>query len=43
MDLKNLSLKVWTGFIWLRIGSVVGSYEHGNKDSCSIKVEILTS
>jgi hypothetical protein len=26
-----------TGFIWLRIGTVVGSCEHGNEDSGSIK------
>jgi hypothetical protein len=27
---------VWTGFIWLRIGTVAGSCEHGNEPSVSI-------
>jgi hypothetical protein len=29
--------EVWTGFIWLRIGKVAGSYECGNEPSGSIK------
>jgi hypothetical protein len=29
--------KVWTGLIWLRIGSVAASCEHGNESSCSLK------
>jgi hypothetical protein len=29
--------KAWTGFIWLRIGPVAGSCEHGNETSGSIK------
>jgi hypothetical protein len=28
---------LWTGFIWLRIGTRAGSYEHSNKLSGSIK------
>jgi hypothetical protein len=28
---------VWTGSIWLRIGPVEGSCEHGNEPSGSIK------
>jgi hypothetical protein len=28
---------VWIGSIWLRIGAVVGSCEHDNEPSCSIK------
>jgi hypothetical protein len=29
--------KVWTGFLWLRIGTSGGSCEHGNETSGSIK------
>jgi hypothetical protein len=32
-------VKVWTGFIWLRIGPVACSREHGNEPSGSIKGE----
>jgi hypothetical protein len=28
---------MWTGFIWLKIGPVVGSFEHDNEPSGSIK------
>jgi hypothetical protein len=28
---------VWTGFIWLRIGTVEGTCEHGNEPWRSIK------
>jgi hypothetical protein len=28
---------LWAGFIWLRIGTGVGSYEHGNESSVSLK------
>jgi hypothetical protein len=30
---------VWTGFIWLRVGLVAGSLEHGNGASGSTKSE----
>jgi hypothetical protein len=30
-------VNMWTGCIWLRIGPVAGSCEHGNDPSCSIK------
>jgi hypothetical protein len=29
--------KVWIGFLWLRMGPVAGSCEHGNEPSGSIK------
>jgi hypothetical protein len=29
--------KLWTGFIWLRIGTTTGSCEHGDGPSGSIK------
>jgi hypothetical protein len=33
---------VWTGLVWLRIGTVGGSCEHGNEPSGSINVwEVL--
>jgi hypothetical protein len=40
-------MMVWTGFIWVRIGLVVDSCEHGNETSGSIKcwefLELLTN
>jgi hypothetical protein len=30
---------MWTGFIWLRIGTSGGCYEHGDETSGSIKVD----
>jgi len=35
--LEKQSGKVITGFIWLRMGPVMGSCEHGNEHSGSIK------
>jgi hypothetical protein len=35
--LQNLNGMVWNGFIWLRIGTSRGSYEHGNEHTGSIK------
>jgi hypothetical protein len=35
--LKNSSMKVRTGFIWLRYGKVASSSERGNEPSCSFK------
>jgi hypothetical protein len=35
--LGNYGGKVWTGRIWLWIGTVAGSCEHGNEPSSSIK------
>jgi hypothetical protein len=37
MDLREIGRMVLIGFTWLRIGSVEGSYEHGNEPSGSIK------
>jgi hypothetical protein len=45
MDLKTVSKwilkkqtgRVWTGFIWLKIGSAVGSCEYGTEHAGSIK------
>jgi hypothetical protein len=37
MDLTKIGWVVWTGSIWLRIGTVEGSCEHGNEPSGSIK------
>jgi hypothetical protein len=31
--------KVWTAFMWLRIGTVTGCCEYGNEPSCSTKGE----
>jgi hypothetical protein len=28
---EKYGLKVWTGFVWLRIDTVVGSSEHANE------------
>jgi hypothetical protein len=36
MDLRELDGKVWTGCIWLKIGSVAGCCEDGNEPSGSI-------
>jgi hypothetical protein len=42
VDLKKYSARVWTGFVWLRIG--ISGGEHGNEPSGSIKgEEFLTS
>jgi hypothetical protein len=30
-------VRVWTGFIWQRIGSSGGLYEHGSERSSSVK------
>jgi hypothetical protein len=39
MNLREIG---WTGLIWLRIGPIVGSCEHGNESSGFIKCwEIL--
>jgi hypothetical protein len=35
--LKKQCVKVWTGFIWLRIGSSVGFCEYGSDPSSSTK------
>jgi len=35
--LRKYGRKVWTGFIWFRIGPVVGCCEHGNEPSGSTK------
>jgi hypothetical protein len=35
--LKKEDVRVWTRFIWLRIGSSVSSCEHGNESLGSIK------
>jgi hypothetical protein len=35
--LGNWGGKMLTGFIWIRRGTVVGSCEHGNEPSGSIK------
>jgi hypothetical protein len=37
MDLTETGLGMWIGFIGLRIGTMVGSCEHGNEPSGSIK------
>jgi hypothetical protein len=37
MDLREIGLGMWIGFIGLRIGQVAGSCEHGNEPSDSIK------
>jgi hypothetical protein len=34
--LKEQDGKVWTGFVWLRIGQMIGSCEHSNELSGSI-------
>jgi hypothetical protein len=36
MDLKSVG-KAWTGLIWLRKGTIAGSYECGNEPTGSIK------
>jgi hypothetical protein len=36
MDLREI---VWTGFIWLRIGPMADSCEHGNEALGSLKGE----
>jgi hypothetical protein len=37
MDYQEVGWRAWTGFIWLRIGQVVGCCECGNEPSGSIK------
>jgi hypothetical protein len=37
MNLREIGWRAWTEFIWLRIGTVVCSYEHGNEPFGSIK------
>jgi len=37
MDLKETGWEVWTGYIWISIGTSGGSCEHGNELSGSIK------
>jgi hypothetical protein len=38
VDLRKIDGKVWTGGIWLKIGTAVaGSCEYGNEISDSIK------
>jgi hypothetical protein len=37
MDLTNIGLEVWTGFIWRKTGTSGGPCEYGNKPSGSIK------
>jgi hypothetical protein len=37
VNLRLISLEVWTGFIWLRIGTGAGFCEHGNEPSGSVK------
>jgi hypothetical protein len=40
--MEEQNVRVWTGFSWLRMGPAVGSCEHGNEFSGSIKsVEFL--
>jgi hypothetical protein len=41
VDLGAVGMRMWTGFIWLRIISVSGSCEHAI--ICSIKAKMLTS
>jgi hypothetical protein len=31
MDLKEVRMKSWIGFMWLRRSPVASSYEHGKK------------
>jgi hypothetical protein len=37
MDLTEMGWRVWTEFIWLRIGTIGGSCEHHNAPLISIK------
>jgi hypothetical protein len=37
MNLQKYVLRMWTGFILLRIESIGGSHEHGNEPSGSAK------
>jgi hypothetical protein len=42
MNLREVGWVLWTGLIWLKIGTVEGPCEHGNKPSGTIKCwEIL--
>jgi hypothetical protein len=36
-NLREMGCDIWSGFIWLRIGQVVGSSEHDNDPSGCIK------
>jgi hypothetical protein len=35
--LKKQDMKMWTGFVWLRIGISVGCCEYNNEHSDSVK------
>jgi hypothetical protein len=37
IDLKKGNVKVRTGFSWLKIGTMAGSYEYSNESSISMK------
>jgi hypothetical protein len=37
MDLMEIGLEVWIGFIWLKIGTSGGFCGHGNEPSGSLK------
>jgi hypothetical protein len=39
MDLREIDMKAWTSFIWLRIGNGGGSSKHDNDSLGSIKSE----
>jgi hypothetical protein len=39
MDIKNCDMSIWTVFMWLKIEPSVGSCEHDNETSGSIKGE----
>jgi hypothetical protein len=39
--LKKQDVRMWTGFIWLRIGSTGGLLQHVNKPFGSIKGEVF--
>jgi hypothetical protein len=41
MDLTESGFGGWIGFLWLRIGAMAGSCEHGNESSGSIKCSIF--
>jgi len=37
MDLQEMGWVAWTGWIWLRIGTVGSRWKGGSEPSCSIK------
>jgi hypothetical protein len=37
IDLVKIGFEVWMGFVWFRIGPVVGSCQHNNESLGSIK------